>query len=510
MRRIVLFPPRVTGRIASFRFAVEPASELYKTTSFTLTFPESVDLTSIPTSLWWTVFFLCLHSHWVLLRPCAVRLPVTLRPGERELWLRLLDSYVATLEAYRGGMDVGGVARSIDIVEDGPPLPPVALLVDEGRCASAFSGGKDSLLQAALLCELTARPVLVTTTSPMPPLHDHQTPRRRRVLAEIALRRDVTHVEVGSDLRSIWRNDFPPRVGYPVSVNEITDTHLYTASMLIAGTALGATHLFLASEAEVQQNGEVDGRVVQHPHFMYSAATQGAIAALLRPFGVRYGSLLTALPSVRVQQLLWTRYPDLSDLQYSCWRVGPEQATCSACGQCLRVAMIALALGRSPETMGIDLPTLLVAQGGWKPRGGSGGAGGALPKDAVTAGLQGETMRAVAATPVSRMLRALVAGNPWRLLSAKSWRAFFAYARMRRRLLPLAPQGEPPGYAPGFLRATDELLRDRLTAVFSAALPAEDERAHAEVLARSAALSAWIVRPLAAVAAAVGAEAAEP
>src|SRR6202011_5214788 len=87
------------------------------------------------------------------------------------------------------------------------------------RCAAAFSGGKDSLLQAALLCEITERPLLGATTSRMPPLHDHQTARRRQVLADLPARREVTLLEVESDFRASWQNDFPPTEGFPVSVN---------------------------------------------------------------------------------------------------------------------------------------------------------------------------------------------------------------------------------------------------------------------------------------------------
>ena len=54
----------------------------------------------------------------------------------------------------------------------------------------------------------------------------------------------------------------------------------------------------------MQENAEVGGRIVQHTHFMYSAATQAAFAALLAPLGLRYGSLISALYSSQVQQLL--------------------------------------------------------------------------------------------------------------------------------------------------------------------------------------------------------------
>ena len=134
-------------------------------------------------------------------------------------------------------------------------------------------------------------------------------------------------VEVVSDFRAATDNGFAGRMGYPVAVSELTDTHLYLASLVTSASALGATHLFLASENEVQENVEFDGRVVQHTHFMYAATTLRRLSALCSvPPGLcspRSRRLFTASRSC---ELLWKRYPDLADLQYSCWRVGPERS----------------------------------------------------------------------------------------------------------------------------------------------------------------------------------------
>ena len=176
-------------------------------------------------------------------------------------------------------------------------------------------------------------------------------------------------MEVVSDFRSIWDNGFASKEGYQLAVNELTDTFLYMSSLLAAGAALERTRLFLASEAEVQENEEVDGKIIQHPHYMYSAATQRALARYLEPYGLRFGSLIWPLYSVQVQQLLWARYGDLSDLQYSCWRVEEGQATCSRCEQCMRIAMTALAAGHNPERMGIDLGRLMSYSPEWAPIG---------------------------------------------------------------------------------------------------------------------------------------------
>jgi hypothetical protein len=508
-RSITLFPPAIDHgrRTATFRWRVEPETPLYRRTSFTLGFPPEVDLASVPEPLWWTVAMLCLHPHWNLLRPCRVELPVELAPAETEFWTRQVEVEAATLEAYRGAATpldalppqgpwppLGAFA----IVARGARLPPLPRLPRQAagrRCAAAFSGGKDSLLQAALLCDFTPQPLLVTTTSPMPPLHDHLTARRRQVLAAMAARRDVTLLEVDSDLRGSWQNDFPPSVGYPVSVNEITDTWLYLAALLVCAVALGATHLFLASEAEVQDNVEVGGRIVQHPHCMYSRASQRAIQSLLAPLGLRYGSLISALHSEQVQQLLWTRYADLCDLQYSCWRVGPEQAACSRCGQCLRVALSVLALGESPERMGIDLVPLLLAQSDWQPRRCTGDA---LPAAAVAARLHAQVVRSLAATPASRVLAALARGGLrrlLRLLRPDAWRALAAYTRLRWRVAS-AEVAPAPGYHAGFLCGLEPWIAGPVAAVFAEHFHGAAADDHAGILERSERLAGYVAAPL--------------
>jgi hypothetical protein len=538
MNRVTLAPPAVDAerRTAFFQWRVEPATALYHRTCFTLRFPPEVEIGRVPPALWWTVALLCLHAHWNLLRPCRVELPVELAPGEAEFWRRLLEVEAATLEAYRGAADPGGApgdpvadrglapgdrsaargrlpgdllaARgrspgdpseapglppgAVDLVARGPRLPPMPRLPAGERCAAAFSGGKDSLLQVALLCEFTARPLLVTTTSPMPPLHDHQTARRRQVLTAIAARRDVELLEVESDLRASWRNDFPPLAGYPVAVNEMTDTFLYFSALLVCAVALGATHLFLASEAELQDNAEIAGRIVQHPHCMYSQATQRAVAALLAPLGLRYGSLISALHSEQVQRLLWTRYADLCDLQYSCWRVGEGESACSRCSQCLRVALGVLALGERPERMGIDLVPLLLAMADWQP---GESANGALPDAVVRRRLHAQVMSSIAATPPSRVLAAVALGGPSRLLRASGWRALAAYARLRRRFA-ASPQAAVPGYRAGFLGGLDPLLGEQIAAVFADHFVAADSGAYAGVLERSERLARFVAAPL--------------
>jgi hypothetical protein len=492
---VTLEPPVASGREARFSWRVEPDPGLYRRSSFFLRFPDSVDLSAVPEALWWNVFLLCLHAQWPFLRPCRVRLPVRLGPGEAEAWRRLLHAETATLEAYRGAADP---ALDVEIEEDGPPLAPPASAPDLGACAVAFSGGKDSLLHAGLLSELTRRPLLVTTTSPMPPLEDHVTDRRRWLLAEVGRRADVELVEVESDVRATWENRFSRRLGYPVSVNETTDAFVYAASLVVAGFARGATHLFLASENEVSETARLGRFVVQHPHYMYSAPTQAAVSALLSPLGLRYSSLTYALHSNQVQELLWTRYRRLRDLQYSCWKVQRDEAACSRCGQCLRVALCALYLDDDPSLLGVDIARCLHANRAWNPLAAPVEPGSeALPQTAVSRRLRGHSMRYVEAIPEERVRRRVARGRLLGALSPRAWLARRAFAAMKRRFA-AHPFGPRPGWRRGWLELYDPLLRDRVEPIFASAFPEEDPSSYADGLERVRELTRFAAgRPLA-------------
>jgi hypothetical protein len=492
MNSITLFHPTINGREVTFRWQSDPPTKLYHQSQFTLRFHATVDLTRVPESLWWTIMLICLHSQWPLLRPCRVRLPVRLRPGEAECWNRLMDAEVATLETYRGTNDF---ARQIEIIEDGPPLNYAPLLVETTRCATAFSGGKDSLVQTGLLTELTANPVLVATTSPMPPLEDHLTPRRRQILGEIERRCAATLIEVESDYRANFDHGFAQDLGYIISVNELTDTFLYTSALLAAGTAAGANHLFLAAETQVHENIERDGRVVQHKHFMYSAITQGALNAILRPYGISYGSLISPLHSFQVQELLWKRYERLCDLQYSCWRTKVGEWMCSRCSQCLRVALGVLALGGDATRIGVDWACLLNEMRDWRPKTLEALPATALPTELIAQQLHAQIVRDLEQVSWQDIARAIARQSPGSLLAPRGWRAVTAYRKLQRETR-VHKVGPRPGYRAGFLKLVDPLLRDAVAAIFDEHFAPADEASYAGVVARSEALIKWITEPL--------------
>lgn len=483
MRKIYLQAPLIEGQAATFRWHVEPATYLYHQTEFSLRFPSSVDLSQVPDRLWWDVMLICLHAHWLVLRPCEIHLPLRLGAGERQFWLQQLRNGVDTIEAYNSH------AARYDFgieIRDGALELPRRRLSGHGY-GTSFSGGKDSLLQAALLTELVERPLLVATTSPMPPLHDHDTARRREVFAAIQARRNARFIEVHSNFRACWDNGFAVHQGYRITINELTDAFLYTASLLVAGAALGVTRLFLASEVEVQESIAKEGRLVQHPHFMYSAATQRALAALLAPYGIRYGSLTWPLYSNQVQRLLWNRYPDLSDLQYSCWAVGPDQATCSACSQCLRIAMTALADGLDPRRMGIDLHRVLAYAPDWTPfkdRRLSVLDARSTPQEIGSRRFQTLVLRDFALVSLLHLARLLAGGSLRRLASRQVRDSLRAFRDLR--LWARQAEAPPPiGVREAFCDWLDPDLRDRLTAIYRHHFAMEPRRAHLAVFERS-------------------------
>lgn len=365
MNEIRFLPLHIEETCVRVEWSVKPDTPLYHRTAFTLDFGDALGPRQLPEQMWWTTVLLCLHSHWNLLRPCRVIFPVTLPVEEIEFWQRMLDSERVTLEKSR---DTTDFERTIEIVCNGPEIAWRELPPPGPRYATAFSGGKDSLVQAGLLCELTARPLLVMTRSEMPPLKDQVSIWRRKVLDEMARRKDCEWVEVKSDLRSGWWNDFSRELGYRQTVNEITDTFLYTANLLVVAAARGIRYICLASEYDLSETTRYHERIAQYPEFMYSTITMNALNGLFSRWGIRFSTLTGTMTGYRNLELLRRRYPDIADLELSCWAIEDEnQRACSKCGKCLRIAFILLALDEDPASIGIDVAQVFVSQAAWDP-----------------------------------------------------------------------------------------------------------------------------------------------
>ena len=487
MEVIRLHAPVTAGQTVSFTWSCDPPTTLYRDTGFELRFPASVDLTRVPAAVWWRVALICLHSQWPLLRPCRIVLPVRLPPGEREFWLRMCDAEIATLEAHVGGNDL---ARRIDIVDSGPPLPWPEPAQDPALVVACFSGGRDSLTQTALLQELGLPPVLVATSSPRDGSLEHETARRRHVLAEIQFRRGLELVEVESNLRSCWDNMYAAE-RYQIAVSELTDTFLYFAAALAVAAARGASGVHLASEAETLDSIEIRGQVVQIKHLMFSAATQRSLSKLCAPLGISYGALTYPLRQFQLMRLLGTRYSDLRDLQYSCWSMAAGEDVCSRCNSCLTNAFELMANGISPAEIAIDVITLLRAQADWRPR--TGDATSSLPHINVDWQFDLQLLRCLEQVTPEIAAGYIAEG---RRDSEDARAALAGYRRMRSRALAVGVEPEP-GYRAGYLQLVEPAHRAALRTICDTYFEREDEALHAGRLQRSFALSDWITAPLA-------------
>jgi hypothetical protein len=348
-------PLALTSTTVRVEWSVVPETEIYARTHFTLDFGDALDPRTMPLKLWWTVAILCIHSHWNLLRPCRVILPVTLDPGEIEFWLRLLDQERLMLEMTRNGTDFN---RTVEIACEGPLLADGPLPETGNRYGATYSGGKDSLLQASMLCEFTERPLLVNTCSPMPPMIDHDRPQRDRAINEFKKRRDVEMVVVNTDLRSIWSHyEVPKQLGYGTSMPMITDPFLYAATTFAVAASRGVSSISLACEMENAYVIRYHGRLSSQPGaFANSLLVVSALDRLFSRWGIKYNSLITPFNNFQVMQLIRRRYADLADLQISCFWIENElQRYCSRCHKCFRIAVMMMALGEDPGALGLDL-----------------------------------------------------------------------------------------------------------------------------------------------------------
>ncbi len=498
VRVIDIAEPVVGEHEVAFTWTVTPRHGLYERESFVLRFPEQVDLAGVAPGLWLRLTLMVLHVHWPLLRPCRVRVPATLEPGEAELWLRLSDAAQATLEAQSGGSDF---ARTVELVTRGPRLPPGDARRPPGAerrparegVVSCFSGGRDGLVQAAMLDELGEDPTLVTVTAPCAWDREHESRRRREVLDEVTRRRGFELVEVYSDMRSAWNNTAAHR--YNVGVNELTDILLWLAGSVAVAAARGARLVLMASEAEVQTNARRGGMVVQARHFAYSAVTHRALAAAIAGSGVGVGSLTNALRQFQLQRLLTDRYGDLRDLQYSCWNVGIDETACSTCAECRGIALNLAAAGISPQVAGIDLLELLLSLADWRPGeryiANTDPDQDLLPMQRAGRAHEMQELRSLMGISADTVLGVADGTRT----AAERERAVAILATLQERAARISLEPEP-GYQPGYLELLDPSLRRRVKAILDEHFTAAPAGSYATALANTRQLADWITAPM--------------
>ena len=198
----------------------------------------------------------------------------------------------------------------------------------------------------------------------------------------------------------------------------------------------------------------------------------------LRPAAVR-------VHSGQVQELLWRRYPDLRDLQYSCWKVKSDEAMCSACSQCLRLALGALAVGADPSVIGINWSRLMRFARKWQPRH-VGDTGPLWPLDIVRRELNSHVVRCIQQTGARQVTDILGYGSPL---------ALARYQLLRRRVRRLEP-GAAPGFRSGFVPWLDNRCAAAVSKVYADYFPAEAPSVHADTVDRTRRMVEWITAPL--------------
>lgn len=302
-------------------------------------------------------------------------------------------------------------------------------------------------------------------------------------------------IEVKSDFRWAWDNNFAHRFDYGISVNELTDTLLYSAATLVCAAALGITHVCIASEAELHENLLVEGITVQHEQFMYSGLTIGALNAMLQRFGITYSSLVAPLYDTQIGALLQTRYADLAHLQASCWMCDEDGTPCGSCGKCTKTALTVFAHGLSPRRVGYDPIAVIEGLAAFKPR--ENVLPGPFPRVRDQGRWRYDRHRVglIQRTPTTKVVRAMLFTERSRLLSPRGIRAVLAYHRLRRRLREEAPG--PRGLPAGFFAYVDPAIREDVRRILREHFPESEDGGPSESSAtRALELVAWIAEPL--------------
>lgn len=491
---IRLEEPQVEGQVVRFSWSCDPETDFYRRSHFSLEFPAGVDVASVPEGLWLRVMMICLHSHWMLLRPCRVEIPRTLPGNEREFWLRLIDAATWTHEFDRA--PAANLSRSeptrreVEIVDFGPPAGKLLPAGDSGVVVASFSGGRDSLTQLGMLQEAGLNPLLVTTTSRREGSFEFETERFRRVLAETQERTGAELVEVKSDIRDCWMNNHPTAARYRVAVSELTDVLVYFSVCWATAWARGATDVFLGGEAEVQESVRADGGVAQVEHFAYAASTQIALSALAAPTGIANYSLISSLEHFQIHRVLGQRYPELRGLQYSCFQQQAGENVCSRCYSCFKSSLYLLSEDIAPAEIELDVNRALSSQPDWAP----------------SDGRSSHTQTSVGRRYVMRMddhlVRVLRRLDPERVAELApagrlSSEAAESLARLRATALAADDPPPEPGYRRGYVELLDEPLRGRIDAILSDHFEPAEPGHYLELLENTKMLGDWLVAPLA-------------
>ena len=230
---------------------------------------------------------------------------------------------------------------------------------DPHRYAVLSSGGKESLLTYAVLRELgeDVTPVYVNESGRH--WHTAVTSHRHHMATQPGTRRFWTTVDrlyvAANRLLPFVRPDFQ-RVAADVYPVQLFTFNSY--QMAVAGWALaaGVGTLLMGNEFDEGPWPEVNG--VRHYHGIYDQSQEfdDLLTRLYADKGwrLRQTSLVRALSSLVIQDILVARYPDLAATQTSCHATHVKDSVvrpCGRCSKCLGVLLFLLAAGHDPTRL---------------------------------------------------------------------------------------------------------------------------------------------------------------
>lgn len=268
--------------------------------------------------------------------------------------------------------------RALIVAGDVVPDAPVASGFDGNACGVLSSGGKESLLTAAMLEEIGAavHPLYINesgghwTTARTAYRHDARTNRRtRRVWTNVdrfyTFMLDHLRI-IRPDHRRIWNDTYPVRLCiFPV--------YIFFLLPLFCRESIG--NLLLGSEFDDPRASSLF-RGIRHYFGVYDQH-QDFDRRMQRWYerrlpGLSQWSAVRPVTGLVVERILARRYPAMARLQrscHSCHREGTRVVPCGSCSKCLGVMLFLLANGVNPARLGYrpadvrNLPARLSAGG---------------------------------------------------------------------------------------------------------------------------------------------------
>ena len=262
-------------------------------------------------------------------------------------------------------------------------------------------------------------------------------------------------VEVESDLRAGWVNEYPFSLGLPSTMNELSDVYLYYIAALIVAVSRGAGQVAIAAQSDSHEATLIDGRITLYHMVMSSAPVLRAITELAAPLGMRLDLPLAPIHYGQILALLYRRYPRLRDLQFSCFSQTGDQRACGVCVKCRRTVLPYVTFGGRASDLGVDIIELYLALQRFKVE-----ASGTLPREFHRAWLARQVISAIQTMPPRVAALRLLREQPRALLTRRGWEALDTYRQAFQ--LARSVRIDREGCFEGFLQYVSELRRERV------------------------------------------------